>query len=173
MTVSDILDGGFAIMKRAPATVIGLTAVFVVPVQALGAWLNRGAEGLDLGEAFSQSDTSFQLSDSGAVSGAAWAVLQVGPMIALVFVAAAMARLVSAWHVGHDLTLRELLRGSVTRAWPLLAAWTMVHLLELVSVLGPRHPSARRHDLVPRHRARSSAPRGSGPSTPCAARPAS
>ena len=48
MTVSDILDGGFAIMKRAPATVIGLTAVFVVPVQALGAWLNRGAEGLDL-----------------------------------------------------------------------------------------------------------------------------
>ena len=113
MTVSDILDGGFAIMKRAPATVIGLTAVFVVPVQALGAWLNRGAEGLDLGEAFSQSDTSFQLSDSGAVSGAAWAVLQVGPMIALVFVAAAMARLVSAWHVGHDLTLRELLRGSV------------------------------------------------------------
>ena len=57
-------------------------------------------------------------------------------MIALVFVAAAMARLVSAWHVGHDLTLRELLRGSVTRAWPLLAAWTMVHLLELVSVLG-------------------------------------
>jgi hypothetical protein len=136
MTVSDILDGGFAIMKRAPATVIGLTAVFVVPVQALGAWLNRGAEGLDLGEAFSQSDTSFQLSDSGAVSGAAWAVLQVGPMIALVFVAAAMARLVSAWHVGHDLNLRELLRGSVTRAWPLLAAWTMVHLLELVSVLG-------------------------------------
>ncbi len=136
MTVSDILDGGFAIMKRAPATVVGLTAVFVVPVQALGAWLNRGAEGLDLGEAFSQSDTSFQLSDSGAVSGAAWAVLQVGPMIALVFVAAAMARLVSAWHVGHDLTLRELLRGSVTRAWPLLAAWTMVHLLELVSVLG-------------------------------------
>ena len=71
MTVSDILDGGFAILKRAPATIIGLTAVFVVPVQALGAWLNRGAEGLDFDEAFAQSDTSFQFGDSGAVSGAA------------------------------------------------------------------------------------------------------
>ena len=48
MTVPDILDGGFAILRRAPATIIGLTAVFVVPVQALGAWLDRGAEGARL-----------------------------------------------------------------------------------------------------------------------------
>ncbi len=48
MTVPDILDGGFAILKRAPATIIGLTAVFVVPVQGLGAWLNRGTEGVAL-----------------------------------------------------------------------------------------------------------------------------
>lgn len=135
MTTSDILDGGFAILRRAPATIVGLTAAFVVPVQALGAWLNRGAEGLDFEALVEQSDTSFQLGDPGA-SGAAAAVLQVGPMIALVFVAAAIARLVSAWHVGHDLSLEELLRGSVPRAWPLLAAWVLVHLLEAVSVIG-------------------------------------
>ena len=33
-------------------------------------------------------------------------------MLALVFVAAAIARLVSAWYVGHDLTLGELVRGT-------------------------------------------------------------
>jgi hypothetical protein len=136
MTASDILDGGFAILKRAPATIIGLTAAFVVPIQAMGAWLNRGSEGLDLDDLLAQSDTSFQIGDTSATNGAAAVVLQAGPMIALVFVAAALARLVSAWHVGHDLTLQQLLRGSVTRAWPLLVAWVLVHLLELVSVIG-------------------------------------
>jgi hypothetical protein len=136
MTVPDILDGGFAVLKRAPATIVGLTAAFVVPVQALGAWLNRGAAGLDVDAVMAQSDTSFQIGDTGAANGAAAFVLQVGPMIALAFVAAALARLVSAWHVGHDMTLGQLLRGSLTRAWPVLAAWTLVHVLELVSVIG-------------------------------------
>jgi len=135
-TVPDILDGGFVILKRAPATVIGLTAAFVIPVQALGAWLNRGTEGISFDDVLSQSDTSFQVGDTGATNGAAGLVLQVGPMIALVFVAAALARLVSAWYVGHDLTLRELLRGSVKRAWPLLVAFTLVHLAEGVALLG-------------------------------------
>lgn len=136
MTVSDILDGGFAILKRAPATIVAFTAIFVVPIQALGAWLSRGADGLDLEAVFEQGDTSFQLGGSSGASGAAGVVLQLGPMVALVFVAAALARLVSAWHVGHDLSLGTLLRGSVTRAWPLLAAFVLVHALEAVSVIG-------------------------------------
>jgi hypothetical protein len=136
MTVGDVLDGGFAILRRAPATILGLTAAFVVPVHALGAWLNRGTEGLDLDELVAQSDTSFQLGEAAATNDAAAVVLQVGPMIALVFVAAAIARLVAAWHVGHDLALGELLRGSAGRAVPLLVAWVLVHALELVSVIG-------------------------------------
>lgn len=136
MTVSDILDGGFAILKRAPATIIGLTAAFVVPIQAYGAWLNRNAEGVDLDAVFQQSDTSFSLGETSGTSGWAAVVLTVGPMVALVFVAAALARLVSAWHVGHDLTLSTLLRGSVTRMWPLLIAWVLVHALEAVAVIG-------------------------------------
>jgi len=136
MTASDILDGGFAILKRAPATVIGLTAVFVVPIYALGAWLNRGSEGLDVDALLEQSDTSFQLADTGGANGGATAVLMAGPMLALVFVAAALARLVSAWHVGHDLSLGELLRSTLSRAWPLLASCVLVHVLEVVAVIG-------------------------------------
>ena len=141
MTASDILDGGFAILKRAPATIIALTAVFVVPVQALSAWLNRGADGLDLDALLEQSDTSFQIGGSG-LDGTSATVLQVGSMLSLVFVAAALSRLVSAWQVGHDLSLGELLRGSVTRAWPLLASWVLVHLLEAVSLIGVVLPLA-------------------------------
>jgi len=136
MTASDILDGGFAILRRAPATIIALTAVFVVPVQALGAWMNRGADGLNLDALLEQSDTSFQIGGSGSVNGNAALLLQGGSMIALVFVAAALARLVSAWQVGQDLSLGTLLRGSVTRAWPLLASWVLIHALEAVSAIG-------------------------------------
>ncbi len=136
MTVPDILDGGFAILKRAPATIIGLTAAFLVPIQAWGAWLNRGSEGLDLDALLEQSDTSFQIADTSGASGTAAVLLTVGPSVALVFVAASIARLVSAWHVGHDIALGDLLRGTLKRTWPLLAAWTLVHALEAVAVIG-------------------------------------
>lgn len=136
MTASDILDGGFGILRRSPALVIGFTACFVVPIQALGAWLNRGVDGLDLSAAFEQSDTSFQISTSSGFNGGAAFVLQLGPMLALVMVAAGLARLVSAWHVGHDLTISELLRGSLSRSWPLLASFVLVHALEGVAIIG-------------------------------------
>lgn len=141
MTASDILDGGFEILRRAPATVIGLTAAFVVPVYALGGWLGRGADGVDLGEAIEQGDASLGLGGP-ALSGAAATVLTVGPMLALVFVAAALARLVSAWYVGHDLSIGALLRGSLTQSWPLLASWVLVHLLEAVALIGVVLPLA-------------------------------
>jgi hypothetical protein len=134
MTMSDLLDGAFTIIKRAPATIVGLTACFVIPIQVLAAFLNRGVEGFDVDDALQETNTSFELGTD--VDGWSGVVLQVGSMLALVVVAAAIARLVSAWYVGHDLTRNELLRGTVPIAWPLFAACVLVHLLEAVSVLG-------------------------------------
>ena len=134
MTMSDLLDGGFTILKRAPATIIGLTACFVVPIQVIAAFLNRGVEGVDLDAALQETNTSFEV--GGQPDGWSGLVLQVGSMLALVVVAAAIARLVSAWYVGHDLTTGQLLRGTVPIAWPLFASCVLVHLLEGVSILG-------------------------------------
>jgi hypothetical protein len=134
MTMSDLLDGAFAIIKRAPATILGLTALFVVPIQVIAAFLNRGVEGFDVDEALQETNATFDF--SGSPSGWSGFVLQVGSMLALVVVAAAIARLVSAWYVGHDLTTSELLRGTVPIAWALLASCFLVHLLEGVSILG-------------------------------------
>jgi len=136
MTVSDVLDGSFAILKAAPATILAFTAVFAVPVQVLGAWLQRdllgGASLLDLFD----GDTSLTGVDNSSLS-TTWAqlVLFFGPSLALVFVATGLVRLVGAWHVGRDLSLGELLRGSVPLAWPLLASWLLVHLAEAVGML--------------------------------------
>lgn len=132
MTVSDVLDGAFAILKAAPLTIIAFTAVFAVPVQLFGAWLQRdllgGASFLD---SFDTSDTSLTAVDQGGTSGL-WAqmVLLFGPSLALVFVASGLVRLVGAWHVGRDLSLGTLLRGSLPLAWPLLASWLLVHIAE-------------------------------------------
>lgn len=137
MTVSDVLDGSFSILKAAPATIIAFTAVFAVPVQVLGAWLQRDLLGGDsLLDLFEESDTSLVgVDDSGF--GDVWAqmVLFFGPALALVFVAAGLVRLVGAWQVGSDLSLGELLRGSLPMAWPLLASWALVHLAEAVGML--------------------------------------
>ena len=136
MTMSDLLDGGFTIIKRAPATIVGLTAILVIPVQVVAAFLNRGIEGFDFDAAVEDTSASFDIGGTGGGSGWSGVVLQVGSMLALVVVAAAIARLVSAWYVGHDLTTSELLRGTRPIAWSLFASWVLVHLLEAVSILG-------------------------------------
>ena len=136
MTASDILDGAFAILKSAPATIVAFTAVFAVPVQILAGWLQRDLfGGSSLFELMEDSDTSLSTLESGSSDGT-WAsvVLLFGPSLALVFVAAGLARLVGAWHVGRDLSLGELLRGSLPLAWPLLASWFLVHVAEGVGM---------------------------------------
>jgi hypothetical protein len=136
MTVSDVLDGAFAILKAAPATILAFTAVFAVPVQVAGAWLQRdllgGSSLLDVLE----NDPSLSGVDQSRGS-EAWAqvLLLFGPALALIFVAAGLVRLVGAWHVGRDLSLGELLRGSLPLAWPLLASWLLVHLAEGAGLL--------------------------------------
>ena len=138
MTVSDVLDGAFDILKGAPATIIAFTAVFAVPVQLAGAWLQRDLLGGEsILELIEESDTSLTAVDEGGGMGETWAqmILFFGPALALVFVAAALVRLVGAWQVGRDLSLRELLRGSLPVAWPLLASWFLVHLAEAVGML--------------------------------------
>jgi hypothetical protein len=137
MTVSDVLDGAFSILKAAPATIIAFTAVFAVPVQILGAWLQRDLLGGDsILDLVNGSDASLSSVDTrGFSSTGAQMVLFFGPALALVFVAAGLVRLVGAWHVGRDLSLGELLRGSLPLAWPLLASWALVHLAEAGGML--------------------------------------
>lgn len=137
MTVSDVLDGAFGILKAAPATILGFTAVFAVPVNILGAYLQRdlfGGEGLI--DVFNDPDTSLAAIEDSSDSGLlAQMVLLFGPALALVFIAAGLVRLVGAWQVGGDLTLGQLVAGSLRQSWALLASWLLVHVIEGVGFL--------------------------------------
>ncbi|MGV3759026.1 MAG: hypothetical protein ACO1PW_05705, partial [Actinomycetota bacterium] len=91
MTVSDVLDGAFDILKGAPGTIIAFTAVFAVPVQILGAYLQRDLLGGDsFFDIINEADTSLQAVEETSPASDIWAqmVLLFGPSLALVFVAA-------------------------------------------------------------------------------------
>jgi hypothetical protein len=136
MTVADILDGAFAIVKARPARILGITAVFVVPVHLVGAYLQRNVFG-DFVDQIISSDPAVQRSAANDGGGEFLGVIMLAiiPALALTFVAAALARLVGAWSAGHDLTAGELLKGVARKSWALLAAFVVVHLAEGVATL--------------------------------------
>lgn len=115
---------------------LGLTAIFVIPAELLGAYVVRNVSGAALFEVFQSGDTSL-LADQQSSTGDFWLAIfaTLAPSLALVFVAAGLTRLVSAWQVGHDLTVGELVRGLRPLVWPLVASLVLVKAGELVGLM--------------------------------------
>ena len=131
-TIPDLLDGALRIWKLAPATIVGMAAIFVVPIQVTIGVLTRdelddvqiGQTVLDAFDASGPGDV-----DTGFGS-SVFLVSFVGQGIALAFVTAGIATLVSGWYLGRRSTSGELARVALRRAVPLLAAWVLVHVVE-------------------------------------------
>jgi hypothetical protein len=135
MSTADLLDGSMRIVKLAPRTVLGLAAVFVVPGQLLLALVTRDRLG-DSGTA-----TVFQTIFTGdsttgeSLSFDLFSLAFLLQGIALACVCAGVSQLVSAWYVGQDRTLPELVRSVLRRLWVLVVAWLLVHVVEGVGGL--------------------------------------
>lgn len=140
MTVADILDGAFTIIKARPARILGIAAAFVVPVYVLAAYAQRNAfGGVGLWEAWWAEDPALTAAGEAPDSGlSAWSTLLTWlvPAVALVFVAAAIAHLVGSWSMGRDVAAADLVAATTRRSWALLASFVLVHLLEAVGALG-------------------------------------
>jgi hypothetical protein len=132
LTVPDTLDGALRAWKLAPSTVVGLAAAFVIPAQALLGILTRNDIGdVELGQTFGDvlAATGPDDVDTG-VGGAAFVATVIAQGLALAFVTAGVAALVSGWYVGRRAAAGELVRGALRRWWPLLVAWVAVHAVE-------------------------------------------
>ena len=135
MTMGDLLDGGFNVLRAEARTVLALAAVFIVPVQMLVAFLNRNAlEDLDrlLEETFANTGTS-----PGTTIGSTWGSIlsTVGSSLGQTLIAAGIAIMVVAWYGGTRPGLEEILRTLLRRLPALAVAWLCIHLLELVGAL--------------------------------------
>jgi hypothetical protein len=133
MTVGAQLDGGYDVVRARPRDVLTMTAVFVIPVQLLLAFLNRAA----LDEGNNAVDDAVFRFIADRESGVLVPFLNVAlGWLAHTFAAAAIAFTVVAWYTGGRPTAAEAL-AQVRRRWlPLVGAWLLVHLLEGVGLVG-------------------------------------
>ena len=107
MTVADVLDGGFGIVKGRPRKILGITAAFVVPIQLLAAFSQRHASGTGVGVFSADPATSDSSSDVAPLVGVMVAALL--SAVALACVTAAVAHLVGQWTMGRDAPAGEIL----------------------------------------------------------------
>jgi hypothetical protein len=137
MTIPDLLDGAFAILKLRARDVLTLGVLFVVPIEVISTILLRDV--LDEGalSAFGDASGSVAVDDSGAFSGLDATLVSVAiSAISLALIAGALSHLVARWYDGEDVSPAEAAAAALRRSPALLVALVVVHLLEIVGLLG-------------------------------------
>ena len=135
MALGELLDASFTLLKARPRAVLGITAVFVLPTQLLGAVVQR-----DLVATTSFTEVFNDPSLAGTATGSSTntgLVFLVGllPSMVLPFIAGALGRLVAAWRAGGDMTTGAALRAAGRKWWVLLIAWLLTHLAEGLALI--------------------------------------
>jgi hypothetical protein len=136
MTVGDVLDGAFALFRSRPRAVLGIAAVFIVPLQFLGAYLQRNVfGGGDFSEALGDPSVGLANSNRGLSAGtsAGTFIVLILMGLALSFICATYAKMLAAWFSGGDISTGDALRATFRQAWPISAAWFLVHLIAVVA----------------------------------------
>ena len=134
MTLSDILDGAFKLLKANAGTIVVIVSAFVVPLQLLSGFATREMLGGDsfvdmLGDpSVANESTSTSSTVVSLVTSGIW-------YIVLPFIAGAISKVVAASYLGRELRAGEALRATLRRAWALFASWVLVHLLEVAGFL--------------------------------------
>lgn len=132
-TVIEALDAGFELVRRRPRTMLLLALPFVVPVDLLAAYLERGA---GTGADGSLLDGGGAVFGSGGGSAAGVVLGLVLRSLSLVLIAAAVAQVIAAAVNDVERAPADALRATVRRAPALVVAWGLVHLLEAAGLVG-------------------------------------
>jgi len=134
MTVPDLLDGAFAVIKARPRTVFAIAAWILVPTHLLAAYLQRGAS-----RTYSFTNTLSLFNTPGGTGTAAngsdllWVYVSSAILaLSLFFLGGAIARLVTAWYAGGDLPASEALAASFRRSPALIGAFLLLLLPKVV-----------------------------------------
>ena len=133
MSISDIIDGAFRVLKGNVRTVITVGAVFIVPAGLLVAYLQRDLlGGAGIIGILDDPSTAEAAAESSGSQNAATALSLFVESISLPFIAAGLARVVGAAYMGGEVSPRTALGVAVRRSWALALAWFLIHVLELV-----------------------------------------
>lgn len=134
LTVMDIIDGSFNILRVRPKIVVAIVASFVLPSQLISAWLSRStftafddfdwqtgefADGQTQPEFAGGSDALFSV---GAILG----------YVVLPFIGVALTHLVQGWKDGHDRGALECVIFTLKRTHIILGAFFLCKLLQII-----------------------------------------
>jgi hypothetical protein len=137
MTIPDLLDGAFAIVKRRPRDVFILAVAFVVPVEVLSAVLLRDVVGTDLFGGITDPSASSADGTADPFDGLDATLVTIGfGAISLALLAGALAHMVRTWYEGEDVPAGALLLHTLRRSPALLVGVVVVHALEAIGLLG-------------------------------------
>lgn len=130
MTSTDILDGAWGIIKARPKTVFAITAMILLPTEILAAWLSQGGSAfLDLSGTLAETGTGSSVLGSSGVFVAA--LVQ---NLSLFLLGGAIARLVSSWYAGGDMTARQAVVAALRKSPALLGAFAILLPVKLLGV---------------------------------------
>lgn len=137
MTIPDLLDGSFNILKRRPRDVLLLAAAFVVPIQLLSAVLLRDVLGASGFAGLGESTSTLGFTDSGELTGVGTTLVTVLiSVVSLALLAGALTLLVADWYEGRNRPPSAIIVATLKRSPALIVAVIVVHLLELLGLLG-------------------------------------
>lgn len=131
MSLPDILDGAFTLFKANARSLVLLTALFVVPIQLVTAYLSRDVlGGVGLADALTNASLSGMTVTSGPGSTVALLVTLATSALVLPVMVGALCRVAASSYLGTPLPPGVALRGALRR-WPtFVGAWILVHLIE-------------------------------------------
>ena len=135
MTIPDLLDGAFAVIKRRPRDVLTIAAVFVIPIEVISAILLRDLIGAEELTGLNDPTTAFSTEDGELVgSGAALTSVAIGTL-SLALLAGALGVLVDGWYRDRFVSAGEAIGAALRRSWALIIGTVLVHLLEGLGLL--------------------------------------
>ena len=130
---TELLDRAFTVLKAAPATLLGLTAIFVVPIQILSGWLQRGLLGAGgVLDALNGDPAAQRAMEESNGDLSVTFYVTIGASITLPFVAVGISAFLAARHGGRDPSFGELVTFVLRRSPTILVAWLFVHVIEIV-----------------------------------------
>jgi hypothetical protein len=134
LSTGDRLDGGLRILQLAPAKVLALAALAVVPVSLVAALRLSGR----VSDAAPEADAAFGQPLVALLAGEGEEAVYGGLLLlveslGLSFVAAALGVLATGWYLGVDHPLGELVRAAARRLPALAVAGLLVHAAEVIA----------------------------------------
>jgi hypothetical protein len=133
MTLGDILDASFKLLRANFLTVAGIVAVLVIPLELISAIAQRNfLGGQSVISTFTNAANGLQ-TQTQDTSSIASSISTLVMLILQPFAAGAISKVVAGSYLGEEVGVLEALGWALRRWWVLLLAWFLVHVMEWVS----------------------------------------